>query len=270
MTSLEARFLDLRDLTAPLDVIGDVHGCVDELIALLQRLGYAVELEGEGERRRALTRAAPGRYAVFVGDLVDRGPSTPDVLRIVMAMVREGQAWCVPGNHDNKFMRWLQGRPVKITHGLEVSAVQMQAEPKAFNEDARVFLEGLPHYLWLDRGDLVVSHAGIKEHMIGHTRESVRHMCLFGDTDNERDHLGLTIRYHWAADYRGDTHIVYGHTPVSEVGWVNRTLCIDTGAVFGGALTALRWPEREIVSVPALSAYAASKKPFGHPQPRPR
>ncbi len=268
MSSLEARYLDLRSQSVPLDIVGDVHGCIDELIELLARLGYGVRLEGEGEGRRAITSAPAGRRLVLVGDLVDRGPSTPDVLRVVMAMVEAGQAWSVPGNHDNEFMRWLQGRPVKLTHGLEVSVEQMQAEPPGFHDRVRAFVESLPHYLWLDRGDLVVAHAGIKEHMIGETRESVRHMCLFGDTDNERDHLGLTIRYHWAAEYRGPTHVVSGHTPVPEVGWVNRTLCIDTGAVFGGSLTALRWPEREIVSVPARAAYAASRKPFGHPQPR--
>ena len=268
MTLLEARYLDLRSQTGPVDIIGDVHGCIDELIDLLALLGYGVRLEGEGVLRRAITSTPTGRRVVFVGDLVDRGPSSPDVLRVVMAMVEAGQAWSVPGNHDNKFMRWLQGRPVKITHGLEVTVEQMQAEPQSFHDCVRAFVEGLPHYLWLDAGRLVVAHAGIKEHMIGETRESVRHMCLFGDTDNERDHLGLTIRYHWAAEYRGDVHIVYGHTPVSEVGWVNRTLCIDTGAVFGGGLTALRWPEREIVSVAARATYTLSKKPFGHPQAR--
>lgn len=270
MTSLEARYLDLRSHDGPLDIVGDVHGCIDELIELLARLGYDVCLTGEGENRRATISSSTSRRLVLVGDLVDRGPSTPDVLRVVMAMVEGGYAWCVPGNHDNKFMRWLQGRPVKLTHGLEVSVAQMQSEPPGFHDRVRVFIEGLPHYLWLDGGDLVVAHAGIKEHMIGETRESVRHMCLFGDTDNERDHLGLTIRYHWAAEYHGAAHVVYGHTPVPEVGWVNRTLCVDTGAVFGGALTALRWPERELVSVPARAIYAPSKKPFGHPQPRKR
>ncbi|MCC7258308.1 MAG: metallophosphoesterase, partial [Gammaproteobacteria bacterium] len=182
MTSHEARFQDLRDETVPLDIIGDVHGCVDVLIALLARLGYGAVLEGQGSERRAVTRAPEGRRAVFVGDLVDRGPATPDVLRVVMAMVEARQAWCVPGNHDNKFMRWLQGRPVKLTHGLEISAEQMQREPTVFHDAARRFIHSLPHYLLLDGGRLVVAHAGIKEEMIGRTGESVRHFCLFGDT----------------------------------------------------------------------------------------
>jgi protein phosphatase len=268
MTSLLARFEDLSAHTGPLDIIGDVHGCADELLDLLGRLGHRVELQGEGHERRAVTRGSTDRRVVFVGDLVDRGPATPDVLRIVMALVEAGAAWCVPGNHDNKFMRWLQGRPVKLTHGLEISAVQMEAQPAAFHAAARDFIDRLPHYLVLDRGRLVVAHAGIEADMIGATGERVRHFCLFGDTDSETDEQGLPIRYHWAAHYRGEAHVVYGHTPVPAAEWVNNTLCIDTGAVFGGALTALRWPEREIVSVPARAEHARSRRPFGHPPPR--
>ena len=268
--SLEAKLLDLRDHTGPLDVIGDVHGCVGELIELLERLGYAVALEGQGERRQAQTRAPQGRRAVFVGDLVDRGPGTPDVVRIVMAMVQAGQAWCVPGNHDNKFLRWLQGRPVKLTHGLEITAEQMASEPPEFHDVARTFIEGLPHYLWLDAGRLVVAHAGIREDMIGRTSDSVRRFCLFGDTDSEQDEAGLPIRYHWGATYSGPASVIYGHTPVPNADWVNNTLCIDTGAVFGGQLTAVRWPERQIVSVPARTAYALSRRAFGHPPVRTR
>lgn len=268
--SLEARFLDLRDVTGPFDLVGDVHGCVDELIELMGRLGYGIRLSGDGEQRRVETTVPAGRRAVFVGDLVDRGPSTPDVLRIVMAMVQAGQAWCVPGNHDNKFMRWLQGRPVKLTHGLEITAAQMACEPPAFHDDARTFVESLPHYLMLDAGRLVVAHAGITAEMIGRTDSSVRHFCLFGDTDSEKDEQGLPIRYHWAAAYSGEASIVYGHTPVPEADWFNNTLCIDTGAVFGGRLTALRWPEREIVSIPARARYAESRRAFGHPPLRPR
>jgi protein phosphatase len=265
---LPARTLDLRTETGPFDIIGDVHGCIDELIELLDQLGYCAELAGSGSERSAITRAPLRRRAVFVGDLVDRGPATPDVLRVVMAMVEAGQAWCVPGNHDNKFMRWLQGRPVKLTHGLDISTSQMRQEAESFHHRARAFIEALPHYLQLDHGRLVVAHAGIREDMIGRTSDSVRRFCLFGDTDNQHDAHGLPIRYHWAADYSGEPAIVYGHTPVAAPEWVNNTLCIDTGCVFGGALTALRWPEREVIAVPARDTYAMLRRPFGHPPPR--
>ncbi len=262
-------FEDRRGESGPFDIIGDVHGCADELIELLQLLGHAARLEGGGVGRRAVTRVARGRRVVFVGDLVDRGPASPDVVRIAMAMVATGQAWCVPGNHDNKFMRWLQGRPVKIVHGLEATVAQMQAEPPEFHTAARVFIESLVNYIWLDSGNLIVTHAGLEARMIGESGDHVRRFCLFGDTDNKLDEHGLTIRYHWAAGYRGEPAIVYGHTPVAQALWFNNTLCIDTGAVFGGSLTALRWPEREIVSVSARAEYAVSKKPFGHPPHRP-
>jgi calcineurin-like phosphoesterase family protein len=81
--------------------IATVHGCYEELSTLLGQLGYEIENGPDGP-----TATPPdGRKAVFVGDLVDRGPKIPDVLRLVMRMVAEGEALCVPGNHDMKLMR---------------------------------------------------------------------------------------------------------------------------------------------------------------------
>lgn len=260
--------IDHRDASGPFDIIGDVHGCTDELIELMQRLGYVVHFHDLGLGRRARVHNSEGRRIIFVGDLVDRGPRSPDALRIVMAMVEDEQALCVPGNHDAKFMRWLQGRNVKPTHGLDLTMAQMDVEPQTFFDEVRLFLERLPLHLWLDEGRLVVAHAGIRERMIGSTTLHTRNFCLYGDTDGT-DADGLPIRYHWAAAYAGQTTVVYGHTPVPEAAWVNNTLCIDTGCCFGGAITALRWPEREIVSVPARQAYAERRRPFGHPPLRP-
>jgi protein phosphatase len=261
---------DRRTEPGPFDIIGDVHGCADELEELLALLGYAVRLEGSGAERRVVTSAPPGRRAFFVGDLVDRGPRSPDVLRIAMSMVGAGQAFAVPGNHDIKFLRWVGGRNVKLTHGLDRTVAQMAHEPPAFKQEVAAFLEGLVSHAWLDGGRLAVAHAGIKEEMLGRSARAVREFCLYGETSGETDEFGLPIRYHWAADYRGKTAIVYGHTPVPEAAWFNNTLCIDTGAVFGGKLTALRWPEKEIVSVPAARVYSEPIRPFGHPPPRPR
>ncbi len=260
---------DLRHLSGPFDIIGDVHGCVDELTALLERLGYRISFEGQGEARRAVSVAPPGRCAIFVGDLVDRGPNTPDTLRIVTAMVEAGHGMAVPGNHDVKFSRWLGGRHLKLTHGLAQSAEQMQNESISFRAKVKTFLDGLVSHLWLDGGRLVVAHAGIKEDMVGRTSSAVREFCLYGETSGETDEFGLPIRYHWAAEYRGAMCIVYGHTPVPEAQWLNNTLCIDTGCCFGGKLTALRWPEKEIISVPAAKVYSEPIRPFGHPPVRP-
>lgn len=260
---------DRRDETGPFDIIGDVHGCVDELIALLAKLGYAVGIVGTGEQRQVISRAPAGRRAVFVGDLVDRGPASNDVLRIVMHMIREGQALAVPGNHDAKLLRWLKGSKVRMTHGIAETISQLEGEPESFRNEVRNFIEGLVSNLWLDGGRLAVAHAGIKEEMLGRASALIREFCLYGETSGETDEFGLPIRYHWAAEYTGETTIVYGHTPVPEAEWLNNTLCVDTGCVFGGRLTALRWPEREIVSVPAARAYAAAIRPFAHPPPRP-
>lgn len=260
---------DKREQAGPFDIIGDVHGCADELETLLAKLGYGVAFDRDGASRRVRTTAPDARRAVFVGDLVDRGPRSPDTLRIVMALVAGGQALCVPGNHDAKFLRWLNGRKVSLTHGLDRTAAQFEGEPAAFTADVQAFLEGLPPYVWLDGGGLAVAHAGIKEDMLGRISGGVREFCLYGETSGEHDEFGLPVRYHWAAEYRGATAVVYGHTPVPDADWVNNTLCVDTGCVFGGKLTAMRWPEREIVSVAAAQTYSKASRPLGHPPVRP-
>lgn len=260
---------DRRREHGPFDMIGDIHGCADELEELLARLGYRVRYEGRGDDRRAEVMPPAGRRAIFVGDFVDRGPRSPDVMRIAMAMVEQGHALAVPGNHDVKFLKWLRGANVRLTHGLDLTVAQFEEESGPFRDRVREFLLGLPHHLWLEGGRLVVAHAGILQEMIGRASESVREFCLYGDTDGETDATGLVVRYHWAAAYRGESAIIYGHTPVPDAEWVNNTLCIDTGCVFGGRLTALRWPEREVVSVPALRMYAKPGRPFGHPPVRP-
>jgi hypothetical protein len=260
---------DRRDIAGPFDIVGDIHGCADELCALLCELGYTVELKGRGAERRARVSGPGGRRVIFVGDFVDRGPNAPDVLRIAMAMAQSGLALAVPGNHDAKLQRWLKGSRVTLTHGLDLTVQQLERETPHFRAEVLHFLARLPIHLWLEGGGLVVAHAGIAEDMIGREDGAVRSFCLYGDTDPGVDELGLPLRYHWAAHYRGSTAIVYGHTPVAEAAWVNNTLCIDTGCCFGGRLTALRWPEREIVSVPAARIYAEPRRPFGHPPVRP-
>lgn len=253
---------DRRGEEGPFDIIGDVHGCADELQALLLHLGYDVRWEGAEPDRRCLTRAPSGRRAVFLGDYVDRGPKSLDTLRIVMAMVTSGRALGVLGNHDARFMRWLDGRNVQITHGLAETAEQMRHVSAAFRHDVKRFLESLPFHLWLDAGALAVAHAGIRRDMLGLTTSATRAFCLYGDTTGERDEFGFPVRRNWAARYSGTTAIVYGHTPIMTPEWVNNTICIDTGCCFGGRLTALRWPERELVSVAALRTYTRPVRPL--------
>ncbi|QIN83519.1 polynucleotide kinase-phosphatase [Rubrobacter tropicus] len=249
---------DRRDETGPFDIIGDVHGCLDELVELLEKLGYEVRgNEGEFE----VTPPA-GRRAIFLGDLVDRGPKTPDVLRLVMGMVESGAALCVPGNHDAKLVRALRGKNVQLKYGLAETLEQLGGEPPEFAERVDSFLDRLVSHYVLDGGDLVVAHAGLKEKFQGRASGRVRDFALFGETTGETDEFGLPVRFDWASGYRGKANVVYGHTPVPEAEWVNRTINIDTGCAFGGSLTALRYPERELVSVPACRTYYEPAKPF--------
>ncbi|WP_400190653.1 polynucleotide kinase-phosphatase [Hymenobacter sp. B81] len=250
----------------PFDIIGDVHGCYHELVQMLGELGYQVEAESVTDGRDLGVRVTPpaGRRALFLGDLVDRGPASPAVLRLVMSMVRAGAALCVPGNHDVKLLRHLSGKKVSATHGLAETLAQLENEPAAFREQVRQFIDGLVSHYVLDGGRLVVAHAGLREDMQGRGSGAVRAFALYGETTGETDEFGLPVRYNWAAEYRGRAMVVYGHTPVPEPEWLNNTIDIDTGCVFGGRLTALRYPERELVTVPAAQVYCEPVRPLRH------
>ena len=244
---------DRRDDTGPFDIIGDVHGCHAELLSLLDRLGYDTAADPIAHPE--------GRRAVFLGDLVDRGPGVCEVLDIAMSMVAAGSALCVAGNHEVKLGRAMAGRDVRVTHGLAESLEQLQRRAPEFSERVAEFIGGLISHYVLDGGRLVVAHAGLPERYHGRSSGRVRDLALYGDTDGETDEFGLPVRYPWAEEYRGEAAVVYGHTPVPEAVWVNNTICVDTGAVFGGELTALRWPERDLVSVPAVAEHYEPIRP---------
>ncbi|MEU3911220.1 polynucleotide kinase-phosphatase [Streptomyces sp. NPDC029721] len=252
---LEKRFNDLTHLTGPFDIIGDIHGCSSELESLLAKLGYEDGVH------------PAGRTAVFVGDLVDRGPDSPGVLRRVMGMVGSGNALCVPGNHENKLGRYLKGSKVQLTHGLAETVEQLSRESEEFVKEVRQFISGLVSHYVLDGGRLVVCHAGLPEKYHGRTSGRVRSHALYGETTGETDEFGLPVRYPWAEDYRGKAAVVYGHTPVPDTTWINNTICLDTGAVFGGRMTALRWPERELVDVPAEKVWYEPVRPLAAEAP---
>ena len=265
----EKLWTDRREEQGPFDIIGDLHGCCTELESLLEKLGYEpTEVDHEGAYRGypGSYRHPEGRRVIFVGDLVDRGPRNLDTLFLARNMVATGDAICVPGNHDVKFMRWLQGRKVTVTHGLEQTVAEVEAleesERTLARKEAIAFIDRLVSHYELDDGNLVVAHAGMKEEMQGRASGAVREFALYGETTGESDELGLPVRLDWAARYRGTAQVVYGHTPVPKAEWLNRTINIDTGAVFGGRLTALRYPELELVSVAAEKTYCEPARPF--------
>ncbi|HEU5226647.1 MAG TPA: polynucleotide kinase-phosphatase [Ktedonobacteraceae bacterium] len=257
----ERLWCNLKQEHGPFDIIGDIHGCFDELHALLMQLGYEISTSEDTGQTFQVHHPA-GRKVVFLGDLVDRGPASPSVLRLAMDMVASGAAFCVPGNHDVKLLRKLRGRDVRMAHGIVETLEQLEHEPPAFKERVIKFLDGLVSHYVLDDGKLVVAHAGMKEELQGRGSRVVREFALYGETTGETDEFGLPVRYNWASEYRGKAMVVYGHTTIPEPEWLNGTINIDTGCVFGGKLTALRYPEKELVSIPAASLYCEPARPL--------
>jgi protein phosphatase len=254
----QAEELAFFEEPGPFDVIGDVHGCLSELLLLMSALGYRVFRQA-GDFNVTLPE---GRKLAFVGDLANRGPATPGVLRLVMGMVRAGQAVCVPGNQDVVLARALKGRDPKGTRGVLRSLQQLDAEPEEFRAEVAEFLDGRAGHYVLDGGNLVIAHAGLKERLHGSGSAKARKFALSGQNTGKTDEFGLPVRYNWSADYRGKALVAYGHTPVAEPVWLNNTVNLDTGCVYGGHLTALRYPERQTVSIPAKAIYYPSRKRF--------
>ncbi len=260
----ERMWVDRRDEHGPFDVVGDVHACFDELLALLEKMGYEVQADEsalDGLGGYAVLHPE-GRKLVLLGDLVDRGPKPAECLRLAMSGQESGIAIVLPGNHDVKLQRALRGRKVQRTHGLAETMTILECEPESFRETAASFLRGLVSHYVLDDGKLVVAHAGMKEELAGRASRRVRDFALYGETTGGQDEFGLPVRLNWALDYRGRAAVVYGHTPVARPGWLNNCINVDTGCCFGGALTALRYPERELVSVPAQRTYADPVRPL--------
>lgn len=228
-----------------LDIIGDIHGCFREFKELTIKLGY--------DWLNGIPTHKLGRKLAFVGDLTDRGPQSLLVVETVSKLIQKEQAYYVPGNHCNKLYRYFKGNKVQITHGLETTVAEFDAlseEQKQHIREAFIQLyEIAPLYQVLDNGKLVIAHAGIREDYIGKSSEKVKTFVLYGDITGEKHPDGSPVRRDWARNYQGKAMIIYGHTPVKDVRIVNNTYNIDTGAVFGNKLTALQYPEMNIVSV---------------------
>lgn len=250
---------DKRHLKGPFDILGDLHGCFDETESLLKSLDYQFD-----EVKNCYYH--PSRTAIFLGDLVDRGPENLKALNLVMSMVKNNFALCMPGNHDMKFLKYLKGKKVKISHGLEKTVAEFESLPPqnqlVIKQDIVEFLDGLVSHAVLDEGKLIVAHAGMKEKYQMRASKRIREFALYGETTGEVDQFGLPVRYNWASEYKGEGLMVYGHTPVPEAEWLNNTICLDTGCVFGGKLTALRYPEKELKEIPASKMYYEPIKPL--------
>ncbi len=233
------------------DVIGDIHGCFDELIELIGRLGYKF--------REGVPVHPEVRALAFVGDAMDRGPDSLGVLRLLFAMQDHGTLYYAPGNHCNKLYRFFKGNKVELTHGLELTVSQWRALEKTEQQHFKTrylrFYEQLPLYHQLSK-ELIVVHAGLQEDMIGQPlSRRIITFALYGEITGNFHSDGRPVRGNWARRYSGQPWIVYGHTPVASPYFCRHTVNIDTGCIFGGALSALRYPEMEICSI-------ASKQPY--------
>lgn len=237
------------------DIIGDVHGCFDEFKSLTQKLNYSWET--------GIPIHTGNRKICFVGDITDRGPNSLSMIEVVWKLWKNGRAYYVPGNHCNKLYRYFLGRNVQITHGLETTVAELNnISIKKANHYKRIFIElyeGSPIYQIFDEGKLVVAHAGIREDYIGKYNKSVKTFVLYGDISGEFLPNGMPVRRDWAQSYKGKPFIVYGHTPVKNPRLIGNTINIDTGAVFGGKLTAFKYPEMDTVSVQSTMPYIDEK-----------
>ena len=266
--SRQKMWTNRKDEHGAFDLIGDVHGCCTELEELLQQLGYVATVETNPDSfwHFPTYRHPEGRKAIFLGDLVDRGDRVLDTLKLVHNMRLVDSAMCILGNHENKLMRKLNGKNVKLNHGLEQTMAEIEAIPAGLRDTAATeinnWLKSLISHYVLDDGKLVVAHAGLREELQGRGSGYVRSFALYGETTGEIDSFGLPVRYQWANDYRGKAMVVYGHVPVLEAEWLNNTIDIDTGCVFGNKLTSLRYPEQELVSVKAKKVYCKPLKPL--------
>ncbi len=243
-----------KQLTGPFDIIGDIHGCYEELVALLNQLGYLID-ESLIDSDSLAVRHPENRMLIFIGDLVDRGPHSKKVVELVMNVTNHHAGLCVKGNHEDKFQRYLLGKNVQLKHGLEMTVQDYPLSNDEMNAKTIAFLRKLVSHYVLDEGNLIVAHAGLKEEFQERDSGKVLSFALYGDTTGEIDEMGLPIRNDWAQSYHGKAMVVYGHTPLIEPQWINNTICIDTGCVFGRKLTALRYPEKQLVSVPAKKKY---------------
>lgn len=239
-----------------LDIIGDIHGCFHEFHELTKQLNY--------DWTSGLPIHPQGRRLAFVGDLTDRGPQSLKVIEVVWKLViKEKLAFYTPGNHCNKLYRYFSGNKVQITHGLETTVAEYEElDSKNQSKIKKMFIELYeqnPLHQVLDDGQLVIAHAGIREDYIGKENSKVKTFVLYGDITGEKHPDGSPIRRDWAKHYKGNRTIVYGHTPVKEPRILNNTYNIDTGAVFGGKLTALQYPEMTLVSVPSTMPFVAEK-----------
>jgi hypothetical protein len=238
-------------------VIGDVHGCLEELDELLRTVGHA-----------------PGRdRLVFLGDLLDRGPDPAGVVR----RVRELGAECVLGNHEEKHLRWAAHEARRraepgYRNPMRAFDAKRLSEHERLGDDALAWMARLPRALSLDGGWTAV-HAGFVPGVAIALQPpdwviKLRYVDAEGrPVARERGDAGEPGVRRWPLAWRGPRRVVYGHHPQSLTTPTRdapaaapdaRCVGIDTGCVYGGRLTAFLLPDEAIVQVPSRQHRAAA------------
>lgn len=243
------------------DMIGDVHACYSEFIQLITLLGYALD------EKTGLYHHPRGRILLSLGDITSRGPNSLGMLDFFIRHIEQGLAEMVDSNHGWKIARWLDGRAVTLAHGDEKVAEEFEhyeqehgvGKADEFREKSRRLLFSAPSHMLLKRNgkvEAIAVHAGIRDDYIGRMSPAVQNFCRYGDVAGIGAD-GRPIRKDWTGERKTDHPlIVWGHDPRPQPERKNGTINIDQGCVFGGQLTAYRFPEDECVSVPAKENYS--------------
>ncbi|QBK26153.1 metallophosphoesterase [Ureibacillus thermophilus] len=242
------------------DIVGDIHACFDEWKQMLDQLGYQKNEQG-------LYVHPEGRKIVSLGDVMSRGPKSIETMEFFLN--HQHLMYMVDSNHGWKIARWLDGRKVQLKHGdekveeefIEFERKQGREKTIQLKKQLRDLLMNAPsHYILTEKGQpkVVCVHAGIREEFIGKESEKIKNFCRYGDVAGV-DERGKPIRRDWYKQYKGKLLIIWGHDPKPEPLIVNNTINIDQGVVFGGKLTAYRYPEKEFVFVQAKKDYAGVK-----------
>ncbi|MCM3388149.1 polynucleotide kinase-phosphatase [Ureibacillus chungkukjangi] len=245
-----------------IDIIGDIHGCYDEMIELLERLGYEKD-------HQSLYVHPEGRRFLSLGDIMSRGPESLKTMEFFMRHVNENLAYMIDSNHGWKIARWLEGKNVTLNHGDELVEEELARNGETgditqLKQELKTFLLRAPSHYVLTKNNvptLVCTHAGIKDDFIGKQSYDISDFCRYGDNEG-LDETGKPIRKDWTIHHKTSTLIVWGHDPKLKPLVVNNTINIDQGVVFGGELTAFRYPEQEFVAVQAKQDYSG-----GHNNP---
>lgn len=246
-----------------IDFIGDVHGCYDEFMELLKRLGYVRDAKGD------VYRHPDGRKLLSLGDITSRGPRSIPMLQFFIRHVEAGLAEMVDSNHGWKIARWLDGRRVHLAHGDEKVEEEFrrfleehgEEEWSRLREASRILLLGSPSHMIIEKNGkiaAVAAHAGIRDTDIGKSHPAIDSFVRYGDVAG-LDETGRPIRRDWTRGRTSHVPIIWGHDPRPVPERKNNAINIDQGCVFGGHLTAYRFPEDEWVMVKARRNYSGEE-----------